>query len=136
MSVCTTDASRVRGCAGYCIDPEDEECKTYPNLLFDHDIVDGRGMMCSVLTLDIGNSQGMGGVEFGKIYDTLPAGVPAPLRWPVLQRHGHADVSVCTTDASTKCVSALVYYVDLENEECRSPTRTCSSTATSSTAAA
>ena len=30
-----------------------------------------------------------------------------------------ADVNVCTTDGFAKCVSALVYYVDLENEECR-----------------
>ena len=38
-------------------DPENEECKiAYPDLLFDHNIVDGRGMMCSVLTLNIGNS--------------------------------------------------------------------------------
>ena len=26
-------------------------------------------MMCSVLTLNIGNNQGMGDVEYGKIYD-------------------------------------------------------------------
>ena len=27
-------------------------------------------------------------------------------------------MSVCTTDRLTECVRALVYYVDLENEEC------------------
>jgi ribulose-bisphosphate carboxylase large chain len=31
--------------------------------------MDGRAMMCSVLTLSIGNNQGMGDVEYGKIYD-------------------------------------------------------------------
>merc|ERR1712156_705527 len=32
-------------------------------------ITDGRAMMCSILTLTIGNNQGMGDVEYGKIYD-------------------------------------------------------------------
>ena len=41
----------------------------YPNLLFACDIIDDRTMMCSVLTLAIGNNQGMGDVEYGKIYD-------------------------------------------------------------------
>eukprot|EP00439_Symbiodinium_sp_Y106_P038176 s10837_g4.t1 len=48
----------------------------YPTLLFDRNIIDGRGMMCSFLTLAIGNNQGhgltmacMGDVEYGKIYD-------------------------------------------------------------------
>merc|ERR1719454_1988455 len=41
----------------------------YPNMLFDRNITDGRAMMCSVLTLSIGNNQGMGDVEYGKIYD-------------------------------------------------------------------
>ena len=48
-----------------------------------------------------------------------------------------ANVSVCATDDVTKCVRALVYYFDPENEECKiAYTRICSSTATSSTAAA
>ena len=51
------------------IDPENEECKVaYLNLLFDREIIDGRGVMCSVLTLTVGNNQGLGGVEFDKIY--------------------------------------------------------------------
>ena len=29
------------------------------------------------------------------------------------------DVNVCATDDFAKCVGALVYYVDLENEECK-----------------
>jgi len=37
--------------------------------LFDRNITDGRAMMCSILTLTIGNNQGMGDVEYGKIYD-------------------------------------------------------------------
>ena len=54
----------------YRVDPENEECKTaYPNLLFGRDIIDGRGAMCSVVTLTVGNNQGMGDGEFGKIYD-------------------------------------------------------------------
>ena len=48
-----------------------------------------------------------------------------------------ANVSVCATDDVTKCVGALAYYFDPENEECKiAYTRICSSTATSSTAAA
>ena len=70
MSVCATDdITRCVGALAYYIDPRNEECKTYRNLLFGRNIIDGRGMMCSVLTLAIGNNQGMGGVEFGKIYD-------------------------------------------------------------------
>merc|ERR1712203_292669 len=58
------------GALVYYIDPEEEEMKiAYPNLLFDRNITDGRGMMCSFLTLAIGNNQGMGDVEYGKIYD-------------------------------------------------------------------
>jgi ribulose-bisphosphate carboxylase large chain len=41
----------------------------YPCPLFDRNITDGRAMMCSVLTLSIGNNQGMGDVDYGKIYD-------------------------------------------------------------------
>ena len=47
-----------------------------------------------------------------------------------------ANVGVCTTDDFTECVGALVYYIDPEDEGCKSPTRTCSSAATPSTAAA
>ena len=40
---------------------QEEETKiAYPTLLFDRNITDGRGMMCSFLTLAIGNNQGMG----------------------------------------------------------------------------
>ena len=41
----------------------------YPVDLFDRNIIDGRAMICSFLTLVIGNNQGMGDVEYAKIYD-------------------------------------------------------------------
>merc|ERR1719463_198816 len=71
VNVCTTDDfTKSVDALVYFIDPEDEVMKiAYPNLLFDRNITDGRAMMCSVLTLTIGNNQGMGDVEYGKIYD-------------------------------------------------------------------
>jgi ribulose-bisphosphate carboxylase large chain len=41
----------------------------YPNELFDRNIIDGRAMLASFLTLTIGNNQGMGDVEYAKMYD-------------------------------------------------------------------
>jgi ribulose-bisphosphate carboxylase large chain len=71
VNVCTTDDfTKNTDALVYYIDPEDEVMKiAYPTLLFDRNITDGRAMMCSVLTLTIGNNQGMGDVEYGKIYD-------------------------------------------------------------------
>merc|ERR1719386_41631 len=71
VNVCTTDDfTKTVDALVYYIDPECEEMKiAYPNALFDRTITDGRAMMCSVLTLTIGNNQGMGDVEYGKIYD-------------------------------------------------------------------
>merc|ERR1719371_166146 len=71
VNVCTTDDfTKTVDALVYYIDPENEEMKiAYPNMLFDRNITDGRAMMCSVLTLTIGNNQGMGDVEYGKIYD-------------------------------------------------------------------
>merc|ERR1711972_1235596 len=71
VNVCTTDDfTKSVDALVYYIDPEAEEMKiAYPNLLFDRNITDGRAMMCSFLTLAIGNNQGMGDVEYGKIYD-------------------------------------------------------------------
>ena len=40
----------------------------HPELLFDRIITGGRAMMCSVLSHTIGNYQGMGDLECGKIY--------------------------------------------------------------------
>merc|ERR1719242_1130453 len=71
VNVCTTDDfTKQVDALVYYIDPENEEMKiAYPTMLFDRNITDGRAMMCSVLTLSIGNNQGMGDVEYGKIYD-------------------------------------------------------------------
>ena len=41
----------------------------YPVELFDRNITDGRAMLCSFLTLTIGNNQGMGDVEYAKMHD-------------------------------------------------------------------
>ena len=35
---------------------------------FGRNIIGGHGVMCSVLTLTVGNNQGTSGVEFDKIY--------------------------------------------------------------------
>eukprot|EP00933_Yihiella_yeosuensis_P031617 TRINITY_DN251_c0_g1_i12.p1 TRINITY_DN251_c0_g1~~TRINITY_DN251_c0_g1_i12.p1 ORF type:complete len:793 (-),score=239.88 TRINITY_DN251_c0_g1_i12:372-2675(-) len=71
VNVCTTDDfTKSVDALVYYIDPDNEEMKiAYPTLLFDRNITDGRAMMCSILTLTIGNNQGMGDVEYGKIYD-------------------------------------------------------------------
>ena len=109
----------------------------YPNLLFDRNIIDGRGMMCSVLTLTVGNSQGMGGVEFDKIYGIYFS--PEFLRLfdgPSCSVMDMTDVSVCTTgdfDEVRGCAGVLHRLGERGVQE---PTRTCSSTTTSSTAAA
>ena len=60
VNVCTTDDfTKSVDALVYYIDPDNEEMKiAYPNLLFDRNIIDGRGMMCSFLTLAIGNNQG------------------------------------------------------------------------------
>jgi len=41
----------------------------YPVDLFDRNIIDGRAMLASFLTLTIGNNQGMGDVEYAKMVD-------------------------------------------------------------------
>ena len=62
VNVCTTDDfTKSVDALVYYIDPDSEEMKiAYPTLLFDRNIIDGRGMMCSFLTLAIGNNQGHG----------------------------------------------------------------------------
>ena len=64
MSVCTADGfTKCVGALVYYIDPGNEECKiAYPNLLFDRNIIGGRGVMCSVLSPSIGSKQGRGDV--------------------------------------------------------------------------
>ena len=54
----------------YYIDEANEDMRiAYPLDLFDRNITDGRMMIVSFLTLCIGNNQGMGDIEHGKIID-------------------------------------------------------------------
>lgn len=71
VEVSTTD-SFTRGVDAivYEIDEAKELMKiAYPTDLFDRNIIDGRAMIASFLTLTIGNNQGMGDVEYAKMYD-------------------------------------------------------------------
>ena len=71
VEVSTTD-NFTRGVDAlvYEIDEEKEIMKiAYPTDLFDRNIIDGRAMLASFLTLTIGNNQGMGDVEYAKMYD-------------------------------------------------------------------
>lgn len=71
VAVSTTDEfTKSVDAVVYYINPETEEMKiAYPVALFDRNILDGRAMMVSFLTLTIGNNQGMGDVEYGKMLD-------------------------------------------------------------------
>jgi len=54
----------------YHIDEASEEMRiAYPIELFDRNVIDGRAMLVSFLTLTIGNNQGMGDVEYAQMYD-------------------------------------------------------------------
>ena len=54
----------------YLIDEVSEEMRiAYPLDLFDRNLIDGRMMIVSFLTLAIGNNQGMGDIEYAKMYD-------------------------------------------------------------------
>jgi len=54
----------------YYIDEAAEEMRiAYPLDLFDRNVIDGRMMMVSFLTLAIGNNQGMGDIEYAKMID-------------------------------------------------------------------
>ena len=54
----------------YLADEETEEVRiAYPLGLFDRNVIDGRMMMVSFLTLTIGNNQGMGDIAHAKMYD-------------------------------------------------------------------
>jgi ribulose-bisphosphate carboxylase large chain len=71
VSVSTTD-NFTKGVDAmvYEIDEAKELMKiAYPVDLFDRNITDGRAMIASFLTLTIGNNQGMGDVEYAKMYD-------------------------------------------------------------------
>ena len=79
VDVCTIDDfTKCVGEWGYYIGLETEECSTFPSLLFGRNAIDGRGMMCSVLTLGIGGNQGVGDVEATRSTTSTSAGVPAP----------------------------------------------------------
>lgn len=54
----------------YDVNPETEEMRiAYPIELFDRNILDGRAMVVSFLTLCIGNNQGMGDIAYAKMHD-------------------------------------------------------------------
>jgi ribulose-bisphosphate carboxylase large chain len=66
----TDDFTRGVDALVYHIDEATEEMRiAYPLDLFDRNITDGRMMLVSFLTLAVGNNQGMGDIEHGKIYD-------------------------------------------------------------------
>lgn len=66
----TDDFTRGVDALVYEIDEAKELTKiAYPVALFDRNMIDGRAMLCSFLTLTIGNNQGMGDVEYAKIHD-------------------------------------------------------------------
>jgi ribulose-bisphosphate carboxylase large chain len=68
--VTTDDFTKSIDALVYEIDEEQQLTKiAYPIELFDRNIVDGRAMIASFLTLTIGNNQGMGDVEYAKMYD-------------------------------------------------------------------
>lgn len=71
VEVSTTDEfTRGVDAIVYEIDEAKEVMKiAYPIALFDRNIIDGRAMICSFLTLCIGNNQGMGDVEYAKMHD-------------------------------------------------------------------
>ncbi len=66
----TDDFTRGVDALVYEIDEAKEVMKiAYPVDLFDRNIIDGRAMIASFLTLTIGNNQGMGDVEYAKMHD-------------------------------------------------------------------
>ncbi|CAE7208077.1 rbcL [Symbiodinium natans] len=74
-SVCTADeATKSADALVSYANPACKETKiAYPNLLVDRNVTDGQNMMCSFQPLPIGNKQGMGDVECGKIYNFYEA---------------------------------------------------------------
>jgi ribulose-bisphosphate carboxylase large chain len=71
VEVCTTDDfTRGVDALVYEIDESAELMKiAYPVDLFDRNIIDGRAMIASFLTLTIGNNQGMSDVDYAKMVD-------------------------------------------------------------------
>ncbi len=66
----TDDFTRTVDALVYEVDEARELMKiAYPINLFDRNIIDGRAMVASFLTLTIGNNQGMADVEYAKMHD-------------------------------------------------------------------
>ncbi len=68
--VTTDDFTKGLDSIVYEIDEEKELMKiAYPVDLFDRNMIDGRAMVVSMMTLMIGNNQGMGDIEYSKLLD-------------------------------------------------------------------
>jgi len=68
--VTTDDFTRGVDALVYEINEAAEVMKiAYPVELFDRNVIDGRAMLASFLTLTIGNNQGMGDIEYAKMHD-------------------------------------------------------------------
>ena len=68
--VTTDDFTRSVDAIVYEIDEEKELMKiAFPVALFDRNMIDGRAMIVSFLTMAVGNNQGMGDVEYSKMLD-------------------------------------------------------------------
>lgn len=66
----TDDFTKQFDAIVYLADEETGEVRiAYPLGLFDRNVIDGRMMMVSFLTLTIGNNQGMGDIAHAKMYD-------------------------------------------------------------------
>jgi ribulose-bisphosphate carboxylase large chain len=66
----TDDFTRGVDALVYAVDEDRQIMKiAYPTDLFDRNIIDGRAMLASFLTLTIGNNQGMGDVDYAKMHD-------------------------------------------------------------------
>ena len=66
----TDDFTKDLDALVYHIDPNTEDMRiAYPVDLFDRNVIDGRFMLVSFLTLAIGNNQGMGDIEHAKMID-------------------------------------------------------------------
>ncbi len=71
VEVCTTDDfTRGVDALVYEIDPARELTKiAFPVELFDRNLIDGKAMAASFLTLTVGNNQGMGDIAYAKLLD-------------------------------------------------------------------
>jgi len=71
VEVCTTDDfTKAVDALVYHIDEATEDMRiAYPLELFDRNVIDGRMMIVSFMTMTIGNNQGMGDIEYGQMID-------------------------------------------------------------------